>query len=181
MNTLKKGILGGISLTTIRAVTMIGIVFATAMLYYDWTVTMTGASPELFFHLWESPYTNTSTIDLTYSVYADIWLIDDNATYGIMNNGTSAKTVYMWVESTNMTTPTNWFANFTVQILNETEVVLATWTTTDFASLGEATEVSWSADTNGIKIDTIKVLFKGGSDVNPGEAVKVSLKLKTEE
>jgi hypothetical protein len=179
---MKKTILrAGLSLTTIRAIAIIGIVFAAPLLYYDWTVTMTGASPKIFFHKWATPFTNATTIDLTYNVYADLWLIDTNATYGIMNNDTAPKTVYMWVESTNMTTPTDWFANFTVQIRNETGDVLQTWTTTDFASLGEGTQVSWTADANGIKIDTIKVLFKGGSDVVVGEAVKVSLKLKTAE
>lgn len=178
---MKKPILGGgLSLTTVRAVAMIGIVFATAMLYYDWTVTMTGATPVVQFFKW-SDSTNATTIDLTYHVYANLWLIEDNATYGIKNWGATPKTVYMWVESTNVTTPTDWFANFTIQIRNQTGVVLATWTTTKFGSLGEGTAVSWTADANGIKTDTIKVLFKGGNSVVVGEAVKVSLKLKVQE
>ncbi len=181
MNILKKILLGGsISGSAIRVAFMVGIVFATIWLYYDWTVTMTGAVPVIQFYRWADG-ANATTIELTYNVYADLWVIDDNATWGIKNWGTTSKTVYLWVYSTNMTTPTDWFANFTVQILNETGVVLATWTTTDFTNIGEENAVSWTADVNGIKIDTIKVLFKGGSGVAVGEAVKVNLKLKVEE
>jgi len=174
----KKTILGaGISLTAIRAVAMIGIVFAAAMLYYDWTVTMTGALPDIRFYKWSDGSSATS-INLAYNIYPNITLIDNNATYGIKNWGATDKTVYMWVESCNATT---WFANFTVQILNETGVVLATWTTTDFSSIGESTAVSWTADVNGIKTDTIKVLFQANNNVVVGGVAVVSLKLKVPE
>ena len=173
----KKAILGaGISLATIRAVAMIGIVFASVLLYYDWTVTMTGALPDIRFYKW-SDGTNATSIGLTYNIYPNVTLIDSNATYGIKNWAATDKTVYMWVESCNATT---WFANFTIQILNETSVVLATWATTDFSSLGESTAVSWTADASGTKIDTIKVLFQGSNNVVIGGVATVSLKLKTQ-
>jgi len=178
MKTLKKGIIsGGTALTAIRAVAMIGIVFAAAMLYYDWTVTMTGATPLIQFYKW-SDGSNATTIDLAENIYSNLWLINGNETYGIKNWGASDKTVYMWVESCNATT---WFLNFTVQVLNETGVVLATWTTTDFSAVGEGTAVSWAADANGIKIDTIKVLYKGSGNVVVGNAARVTMKLKAAE
>jgi hypothetical protein len=153
---------------------MIGIVFATAMLYYDWTVTMTGTQPLVVFYKWADG-TNATTINLSYNIYPDLWLIDNNATYGIKNGNTTAKTVYMWVESCNATA---WFANYTVQILNTTGNVQATWTTTDFSSVGETTAVSWSHPN--ATIYTIKVLFKGSGSVAVGQAATVQMKLKTE-
>ena len=173
---MKKPILGGgLSLTAIRVIAMIGIVFAAPLLYYDWTVTMTGATPVVQFFKW-SDSSNATTIDLTYNIYPSLWVIDDNATYGIKNWGATPKTVYMWVDNCNRTT---WFGNFTVQIRNETGTILATWTTTNFASVGEGTAVSWTADANGIKTDTIKVLYKATASVTTGQVARVTLKLKT--
>jgi hypothetical protein len=177
---MKKTILGAGSLVAVRVIAMIGIVFAVAMLYYDWAMVMTGATPIVQFYKWADG-SNATTITLTYNVYPNLWLIENNATWGIKNWGTTAKTVCMWVDSTNMTNPTDWFANYTVQILNQTGTVLATWTTTNFASIGENTKVSWTADANGIKTDTIKVLFKGGSNVVVGQAVRINLKLQVQE
>ncbi len=177
MKLLKALGFGGTAWVVLRAFSLVGMVFAAAFLYYDWSVTMTGATPQVRFIDWDTG-TLYNTIDLTYNIYADLWLVDDNATYGIKNTGTTAKTVYLWVDSCNAT---NWFSNFTIQILNETGTVLATWTTTDFSNIGEANAISWTADANGIKTDTIKVMFKGSSDVVVGNVVRVTLKLKTAE
>jgi len=174
--SLRRGFLSGaLSLAAIRAIAMIGIVFASAMLYYDWTVTMTGAKPLVVFYKWADG-TNATTIDLTYNIYANLWLIDDNATYGVKNGATVSKTIYMWADSCNATT---WFANYTVQILDTSGAVQATWTTTDFSSVGESTAVSWSQPAG--TIYTIKVLFKGSSSVVVGSAARVNMKLKTAE
>jgi len=82
----------------------------------------------------------------------------------------------MWVESCNATT---WFLNYTVQILDTTGSVVATWTTTDFSNIGEANAVSWSHPN--ATIYTIKVMFRGSSSVIVGNAVRVEMRLKTQE
>jgi len=166
---------GGSTLAILRLTLLTTTVLATAFLYYDWSVTMTGSKPMLVFYKWADG-TNATTIDLTYNIFQNIWLVDNNATYGIKNGYASAKTVYFWAESCNATT---WFQNFTVQVLDTTGSVLATWTTTDFSNTGESNAVSYSHAAGAIY--TIKVLFKGSSSVVVGNAVRVQMKLKVQE
>jgi len=175
MDIKRKALGGSLAITAIRVFAMIGIVFAAAMLYYDWTVTMTGATPLVVFFKWIDS-SNATTIDLTYNIYPDMWLIDGNASYGIKNGYGTPKTIYMWAESCNATT---WFANYTINILNSAGAIQASWTTTNFGSVGEGTAVSWSQGA-GI-IYTIKVLFKGTSSVVTGSKARVNMKLKVAE
>ncbi len=169
---LQRKVLGPLTLLQLLIFSIASTALGVAMLYYEWTMTLTAAVPDVRFYRW-SDGTQVNTIDLPYNIYADMWIIDDNATYGIKNNGASAKTVYLWIHS--CSDPTK-IANYTVQILDETGSVLTTWTTTNFNNIGEDNAVSWTADVNGIKIDTIKVLIKGASTV---AGVTIELRLKT--
>jgi len=169
---MKKKLLLG---ATVLAIALLSIAYATSLLYYDWTVNMTGATPKVMFYKW-SDQTNATTITLSLNIYDSMWLINDNATYGIKNWNTAAKTVYMWVESCNATT---WFANYTIQILDTTGAVKATWTTTNFASIGEASAVSWSHTAG--EAWTIKILYKGTASVVVGNVAQVQMKLKAQE
>lgn len=166
--------IGG-SLGFLRLILIITMFCAAAFLYYDWTATMTGATPNVVFYKWIDG-TNATTIDLTYNIYKGIQVRDYNATYGIKNGYGTSKTLYMWAESCNAST---WFANFTVVIMSETNVTKATWTTTDFASVGEGTAVSWSQDAG--KIYTIRIYETGNDNVVVDNKARVELKLKTQE
>jgi len=169
----KRKILGPITLLHLIAFTaVVSVVSAAVILYYDWTMTLTGSVPDVRFYKW-SDSTQVNTLDLPYNIYADVWTVDDNATYGIKNNAGSVKNVSLWVES--CSDPSK-IANYTVQILEDTGSVLCTWTTTDFSNTGEANNVGWTAGANGI--DTIKVMIKGASTV---AGVSIELRLKTSE
>lgn len=168
---LRKKVLGPATLLHLIAlIATVSVVFAAVILYYDWTMTLTAAIPDVRFYKW-SDGTQSNTIDLPYNIYADVWMVDDNATYGIKNNAVSDKTVYLWVGS--CSDPTK-IANYTVQVMDETGSTLCTWTTTDFSNTGESNAVSWTTGANGI--DTIKVQIKGASTVG---GVSIELRLKT--
>lgn len=168
---LKRKVLGPVTLLHLIGLSAtVSIAFAAVLLYYDWTMTLTASVPEVRFYKW-SDGTQSNTIDLPYNLYADVWMIDDNATYGIKNNAASNKTVYLWVES--CTDAAN-IANYTVQILDQTGSTLCTWTTTDFSNIGESNAESWTADASGI--NTIKIIIKGASTV---AGVSIELRLKT--
>lgn len=162
-----------IVITLFAILLSVGVVLA-VLYYYDWTVTFTYAVPDVRFYRW-SDGLQVNTVDLPFTIYGDAWVIHENTSYGIRNNAADNKTVYLWVSSCNNT---NAVANFTVQILNETGDVLCTWTTADWSNLGESYSVSWNADVNGMKTDTVKVVWKGSSSTAD---VQVALKLKTEE
>lgn len=169
--TFKRKVLGPVTLLHLIALTVaVSVVFAAVILYYDWTMTLTASVPDVRFCKW-SDSTQSNTASLPYNLYPDVWMIDDNATYGIKNSAGSGKTVYLWVESCG--DPTK-IANYTVQIIDETGSTLCTWTTTDFSNTGESNAVSWTAGANGI--DTIKVMIKGASTV---ANISVELRLKT--
>jgi hypothetical protein len=168
---LRRKVLGPATLLHLIAlIATVSVVFAAMILYYDWTMTLTASVPDVRFYKW-SDGTQSNTIDLPCNLYADVWLIVDNATCGIKNNAALDKTVYLWVES--CSDPTK-IANYTVQILDDTGSTLCTWTTTDFSNTGESNAVSWTAGANGI--DTIRVQIKGASSVT---GVSIELRLKT--
>ena len=169
----KRKVLGPIMLLHLIALTVaVSVVFAAVILYYDWTMNLTASVPDVRFYKW-SDSTQSNTLGLPYNIYADVWMIDDNATYGIKNNAGSGKTVYLWVESCSDSSK---IANYTVQILEDTGSTLCTWTTTDFSNTGEGNAVSWTAGASGV--DTIKVMIKGASTV---AGVSIQLRLKTSE
>ena len=170
-NILQRKVLGPITLLHLLVLDLVSTVFGAVLLYYDWTMNLTASVPDVRFYKW-SDSTQTNTLSLSYNIYADIWMIDNNATYGIKNNAVSGKTVYLWVES--CSDPSK-IANYTVQILDETGSKLCTWTTTDFLNIGETSAVSWIAGAGGI--DSIKVMIKGASTV---ANVSIELKLKTD-
>jgi L-rhamnose isomerase len=165
-------VFGPVTLLHLIVFSAISAAFGAVVLYYDWTMNLTASVPDVRFYNWNDS-TQSNTINLPYNLYADIWTVDDNATYGIKNNAVSEKIVHFWVES--CSDPTR-IANYTVQILNGTSSVLCTWTTTDFSNAGESNAVSWTADAN--SIDTIKVMIKGASAV---ANVTIELRLKTSE
>lgn len=167
---LKRRVLGPLTLLHLIVLSTASIVFATAILYYDWTMNLTASTPDVRFYKW-SDGTQYNTLTQSYNFYADIWMIDDNATHGIKNNAASTKTVYLWVES--CSDPTK-IANYTVQILDETGTPQCTWTTTDFSNTGEANAVSWTIGAD--EVDTIKVMIKGASTI---ANVTIELRLKT--
>ncbi len=170
MHLFKRKVLGPVTLLHLLLFCTISAALGATILYYEWTMTLTASVPDVRFYKW-SDGTQSNTLNFPCNLYADVWMIDDNATYGIKNNAVSDKTVYLWVESCN--DPTK-IANYTVQILNDTGSSLCTWTTTDFSNVGEVNAVSWTASANGI--DTIKVMIKGASTV---AGVSVELRLKT--
>lgn len=167
---LKRKALGPVTLLHLLLLSIISAVFGATILYYEWTMTLTASLPDVRFYRW-SDGTQSNTLNLPFNLYADVWMIDDNTTYGIKNNALSDKTVYLWIESCD--DPTR-IANYTVQILNVNGSTLCTWTTTDFSNMGEVNAVSWTASANGI--DTIKIMIKGASTV---AGVSVELRLKT--
>lgn len=147
-----------------------------AILYYNWTVQLQGATPLVVFYKW-SDGSNATTITLSHKIYKSILERVDNETYGIKNgNTTSAKTIYLWVNSCNATT---WFSNFTVRVTNGAGVIQASWTTTNFASVGESTAVSWSQPASAIY--TIRLVWQGTTSVVIGQWASIALQLKTSE
>jgi hypothetical protein len=168
---LQKRILGPLTLLHLVLISAaISIVSGAVVLNYDWAINLTASTPDVRFYKW-SDGTQANTITLLYNFYADVWMIDSNATYGIKNNAATSKTVYLWIES--CSNPTK-IANYTLQILNEAGSPQCTWTTTDFINTGESNAVSWAA--NASKIYAIKVMIKGASTI--GNAT-IQLKLKT--
>lgn len=153
---------------------LIGLVLAAAYLYYEWQISLTAATPQVRFFKWsdESLY---NTITLSCNVYADAWVKDDNATHGIKNTGSTAKTTYIWFES--ITGGSN-VANVTIFVRNETGTQLCYITTDGSSNIGEASAQSWNCDAQGIKTDTLKIWVKGASAVG---AVTINLGMKTSE
>jgi hypothetical protein len=166
---LQRRVLGPITILHLLGLSLIATAFGSVLLYYNWTINLTASTPDVRFYKW-SDGTQANTIDLSYNIYADIWTIDYNATYGIKNNAASAKTVYLWWDS--CSDPDS-IANFTVQISDGTGLLL-TLTTTDFAMYSEYLYY-WTAGAGGI--DTISIMIKGASTVN---SVSIGLHLKTD-
>lgn len=164
----RRRILGPITLLHLIVLSTVSVVFGAVMLHYDWTLNLTASVPDVRFYKW-SDSTQSNTLTLPYNIYADVWTIDDNATYGIKNNAGSAKTVYLTIDSYSSTSE---IANLTIQILEDTGLVLCTFTT----DMGSYSEVSWTAGANGV--DTIKVMIKGASTV---ANVNIGLRLRTSE
>ena len=162
--------LGPITILHLLVLSLIATAFGSVLLYYDWTINLTASTPDVRFYKW-SDGTQANTIGLSYNIYADIWTMDYNATYGIKNNAASDKTVYLWWDS--CSDPDS-IANLTVQIIDEIGFPLLTLTTTDFSMYSEFL-YNWTAGAGGI--DTIKIMIKGASTVN---SVSIGLRLKTD-
>jgi hypothetical protein len=162
--------LGPITLLHLLAIAAVTTVFGAVLLNYDWTMTLTASVPDVRFYRW-SDATQSNTVDLQYNFYADVWVIDENATHGVINNAASSKTIDLWVGS--CSDPTR-VANYTLQILSGAGSTLCTWTTTDFSNIGESNAVSWTADANAIY--TVKVMIKGASTI---AGVSIQLRLGT--
>jgi len=147
---------------------------AAVILYYNWSMTMTGSTPEVRFYRW-SDNALTNTLSMSYNIYADAWVVDSNATYGIKNtNEVASKTVYLWVESV---MDASKFANYTVRILNPNGSEVCKWTTINFANVGESNAISWTASPN--TVYTIYVMYMGSSTAGSGSST-VNLRLKTQ-
>jgi len=146
---------------------------AAVVIYYELPMTMTGSTLDVKFHKWNDG-TLWNTVSMSYNIYADAWVVDRNATYGIKNIGIASKTVFLWVESV---TDSSKFANYTVRILGASGSEMCKWTTTDFANVGEGNAVSWTANPN--TVYTIYVLYKGSSTAG-SDSSTVNLKLKTQ-
>ncbi|MDH5634518.1 MAG: hypothetical protein OEY30_01685, partial [Candidatus Bathyarchaeota archaeon] len=125
---LQRKVLGPITILHLLVLSLIATAFGSVLLYYDWTINLTASTPDVRFYKW-SDGTQANTIGLSYNIYADIWTMDYNATYGIKNNAASDKTVYLWWDS--CSDPDS-IANLTVQIIDEIGFPLLTLTTTDF-------------------------------------------------
>lgn len=152
--------------------TATGLVFATAYLYYEWQISLTASTPQVRFFKW-SDQTLYNTITLSYNVYADAWVKDDNSTHGIRNTGSTDKTTYVWFES--ITGASN-VVNVTIFVLNQTGTQLCSITTDGSSNIGEAYAQSWNCDSDGTKTDTLKIWFKGASTVG---AATINLGMKT--
>ncbi len=144
---------------------------AIATFYYDWFMSMDSATPEVQFYSW-SDGALSSSVDLSYNIYADAWVVDSNATWGIKNGGAAPKAVYLWVESV---TDSSKFGNYTVIILDPNENEMCRWTTTNFANVGESNAASWTASPN--IVYTISVMYLGSSTASSG-ASTINLRLK---
>ena len=155
---------------------LIGVVSAAVYLYFEWQISLTPAVPEVQFYRW-SDQTNATTIDLPYNIYADAWVKDDNATYGIRNwNTTASQTVYVWFESV---TGASYVANATVFVIDEDgSTELAKITTDGASNLGEGNAQSWTASHTDTGIDTLRIWVQGESTVG---AVTINLGMKTAE
>jgi hypothetical protein len=165
-----KKLLGPVTILHLLVLCLVATALGSVLLYYDWTINLTAATPDIRFYKW-SDGTQANTIDLSYNIYADVWMIDYNTTYGIKNNAVSDKTVYLWWDS--CSDPES-IANFTVQIIDETGFPLLTYSTIDFSTYSEFLYY-WTAGAGGI--DTIKVMIKGASTVS---SVSIGLRLKTD-
>lgn len=162
------------TIATIGMLLLVGIVAGAMLLYYDWTMTLTGANPKVRFYKWADA-TQTNTINLPYNIYPNSWLIDENATYGIKNNDASNDyTVYLWVEAISDASK---LANLTITILHPNGTHAAKWTTTTFTNVGETYAVNWLANRN--TIYTIQVLVSGSNTIAVGDTVTCDLRLKT--
>ena len=162
------------ALAILKALFLIGVVVAAIVLYYDWTMSLTGANPNVRFYKWADA-TQANTVNLPYNIYLDAWLIDDNATYGIKSNDpTNDYTVYLWVQAISDTSK---LANLTIVILHPDGTQAAKWTSTTFTNLGEAYAVNWLAKKN--TIYTVQLFIKGSSTILVGDTVTCDLKLKT--
>lgn len=153
---------------------LIGVAFASAFLYYDWSMTLTAATPQVRFMKW-SDQTLTNTIALSSNVYADAWVKNDNDTYGIKNTGATPKTCSVWFSSI---VGGSYVANITIVVTNQTGTTLATLTTNGATNIGEGYAQSFTSDANGIKTDTLKIWVKGAGSVG---SVTVNLGMKTNE
>jgi len=154
----------------------LGTAVAAAMLYLYWSTTMVGSEPDVRFYKW-SDGTLSNTVSMSYNIYADAWVVDRNATYGIKNtNGAASKVVYLWVESV---TDTSMFANYTLRILSPNGSEMCKWTTTNFANVGgDSSAISWTANAN--TVYTIYLMYKGSSTAGSGSStVNLRLKIQT--
>lgn len=153
---------------------LVSVVLAVAYLYFDWSITLTPSVPQVQFYRW-SDQTNATTIDLPYNIYADAWVKDDNATYGVRNwNTTASKTVYIWFESI---TGDSYLTNATVLVIDEDgSTELARITTDGTTNLGESNAQSWTASNADTGIDTLRIWIEGAGTVG---AVTANLGMKT--
>lgn len=162
------------TIATIGMLLLAGIVAGAMLLYYDWTMTLTGANPKVRFYNWDDE-TQINTINLPYNIYPNSWFIDENATYGIKNNDASNDyNVYLWIETISDASK---LANLTIIILHSDGTQAAKWTSTTFTNLGEAYAVNWLANRN--TIYTIQVLITGSNTIVEGDMVACDLRLKT--
>lgn len=163
-------------LALLLATLAVGAVYAATVLIYEWTLTLTGAIPDVRFIKWANS-TLHNTVDLPYNIYADMWIYDANATYGIRNtNATLSKTVDIYINTISDTTKV---ANVTVQILTQdgdTVKATCTWATT--GSLPTSKQ-SFTADPSTNYI--IRVWVKGSTNVVATDSVTVGMKLEVAE
>jgi len=169
MKLLKKR-LGVPALALLLALALtIGTVSATAVLIYEWQLSLTAATPKVRFYKW-SDQSYADTVTLNYNLYANLWLYDDNAAYGIKNTDSSAHTVYLYIDS--ISDPSK-VENITVRILDgETEMAKVTWQGGGLPT----SKVNFDAAAN--TAYTLEVWIKGASTV---ASVTVNLKMEVSE
>ena len=163
-------------LALLLATLAVGAVYAATVLIYEWTLTLTGAVPDVRFIRW-SDSNLFNTVNLPYNIYADMWIYEANATYGISNtHATDAKTVDIYINTISDTTKV---ANVTVQILTQdgtTVKATCTWATTGSLPTSKQT---FTADPSTNYI--IRVWVKGSTSVVATDSVTVGMKLEVAE
>jgi hypothetical protein len=177
MKMLRKRILGPVTLLHLIVLSAsIATVLGATMLYYDWVVELHEGTPDLTFLRW-SDGTTAGRIVLSYTFYSAVTTYDDNATWGIWNQGASNKTAYLYATYPNKDDNIDYFQVDIVDEIIDPINPITTWATWDWSNIGESNAVSWTAIAG--RKYTIRITARGADPPLDGFE-PVTLKLKTD-